>query len=431
MKKVLFVCLSLALCANAFSADAAKEEAKLAKKLTKEIMTKVKEAKGLISETATQVNLNNASKIVDEALNNQYAQKEAETYEVAGDLYKARYLQESFKSYDKKQFDTVGMYNYLVKAFDYYIICDSLQHIPNAKGEVLNTCRTEKAKALEPHRPNLLHAGLFYLKKDQNDKAYEMFDLYYELGKTPFMKEAVDANPQNAKMDTACAYYPTVAALKMGDYNKVLKYVDIAIEDSTYGEYSYQIRNDAYKMMGDTAKWVAALQEGVKRYPSNEAICMELIGYYNETKQMDKLDQFIEEMLAGDPTNAKFNYVKGYVLYNREKFADAHKAFQAAVDSDPEFVDAWLNLGLCYLIEAQEYMQKQGNVSYNSAAYKKVMEKEKQYYQGAKPCYEKARKLIPNEVRKWGLRLQEIYYKLNMEKEMKEVESQLKSAGII
>ncbi|MCQ2050712.1 MAG: tetratricopeptide repeat protein [Bacteroidaceae bacterium] len=432
MKKVLFILFSLVMfTGNAFSADASKAEAKLAKKLTKEIMTKVREAKSLISESAAQVNINNAQRIVDEALKNQYAVKEAETYEVAGNLYYEMYVRETLKSYEKKAFDTVAMYNYLIKAFDNYLICDSIQHIPNAKGEVSNACRSAKATQLEPHRINLVHSGINYLNKNQNQKAYDMFDLYYKYGKTDFMKDAIAANPNNAKMDTSCAYFPTVAALKMKDYDKVLKYVDMACEDSTYGELSYQIRTDAYKVKGDTAKWVMYMQEGVKKYPSNESICMELIGYYNDTKQMDALDKFIEDMLVGDPKNAKFNYVKGYILYNQEKFEAAQKAFQIAVETDPKFVDAWLNLGLCYLIEAQNYMSKQGNISYNSAAYKNVMAKEKSYFQKARPCYEKVRELIPDQVSKWGFRLQEIYYKLNMSKEMQEVENQLKAAGVI
>lgn len=431
MKKVLFILLSLVICSsNAFSADNAKAEAKIAKKLTKEIMTKVREAKSLISESAAQVNINNAQRIVEEALNNQYAVKEAETYEVAGNLYYELYVRETLKSYGNA-FDTVAMYNYLIKAFDNYIICDSLQHIPNAKGEISNACRSSKAKLLEPHRINLVHSGINYLNKNQNEKAYKMFDLYYEYGKTDFMKETLAQDANNAKTDTSCAYFPTVAALKMKDYDKVLKYVDMACEDSVYGELSYQIRTDAYKVKGDTAKWVMYMQEGVKKYPSNESICMELIGYYNDTKQMTELDNFIESMLVGDPKNAKFNYVKGYILYNQEKFEEAQKAFQIAVESDPSFVDAWLNLGLCYLIEAQNYMNKQGSVSYNSAAYKTIMAKEKTFFQKAKPCYEKVRELIPDKVSKWGFRLQEIYYKLNMSKEMQEVENLLKSSGII
>ena len=67
----------------------------------------------------------------------------------------------------------------------------------------------------------------------------------------------------------------------------------------------------------------------------------------------------------------------------------------------------------------------------NSNAYKKALDDEKIYYNQARPIFEKVRVLAPEDIKKWGLQLYQIYYKLNLAKELNEIETTLKSEGLL
>ena len=72
-------------------------------------------------------------------------------------------------------------------------------------------------------------------------------------------------------------------------------------------------------------------------------------------------------------------------------------------------------------------MQKNEKVSPRDKQYKTILENEKQYYRDAMPIYEKYRELAPDDKMNWGMRLYEIYYKLNMTKEFNEMDKLLES----
>ena len=76
-------------------------------------------------------------------------------------------------------------------------------------------------------------------------------------------------------------------------------------------------------------------------------------------------------------------------------------------------------------------MDSKSNLDYRSSAFKKAQEEEKNYYREALPYFEKLREIEPSSVKKWGIGLQQCYSKLNMAKQLDEIEARMKEAGLL
>lgn len=428
MKKVLFV-LAAAMCFSC--ASVAQTSEKEIKKAQKEAQKLVRQAREELNDTESG-DINKALSLIEQAMTNQYTKDKAETWSVAGDIYKSLYSKESNKVYLNQPYDTVNMYENLIKMYDYYFKCDELEQIPNEKGKVSQDCRLKNAEELDRNRTNFINAGIFYFNSRHDyAKAYQMFDKYYQIGEVPMLKSYTDANPDYAKYAVEFAYFPTLAAIQMEDYEKVLKYCDKGVEDPENGETCYRFKCEAYSHLKDTANWVKALQGGVEKFPTVDYYYMQLIVYYDNTQQVDEMETFAQSMLDKDPDKAYNYYVIGYIKQNKKAYDDAISNYLKAIEKDPVLSEAYINCGICYMLQANDYMEANANVKYGSTAYKKMMETEQDYYKKAQPMWEKVRELKPDDTKTWGLQLYQIYYKLNMTKELNQIETILKAEGLL
>ena len=146
---------------------------------------------------------------------------------------------------------------------------------------------------------------------------------------------------------------------------------------------------------------------------------------------MDKLEKFAQKMIEDNPDKAYSYYVIGYLRQEQKNLEAAIEAYKTAIEKDPELKEAHINLGLCYLLQANNFMESKSDLRMNSNAYKKALDDEKIYYNQARPIFEKVRVLAPEDIKKWGLQLYQIYYKLNLAKELNEIETTLKSEGLL
>lgn len=424
MKKILFMLVAVLgmTTMSTFSyAQSTPKELKKATSLARRVVKDAKEELAKLNEGGGTIE--NAKRMVDQATANELTKDWSETWSVAGDVYQNLYLTENRKSYTKAAYDTIAMYNYLIKMYDYYFICDSLEQIPNEKGKTTTACRDKNAYTLHSNRNNLINGGIFYFnsKKDYK-KAYQMFDKYYQIAETPMLKSYTEQDTNYKEYATQFAYFPTLAAFQMADYHKVLKYADMGIEDPENGETCLKLKCQSYENMKDTVNWVKALQEGIMKFPTQDYYYMQLIIYYDATGKIDEMEKFVEDMVNKDPNKAYNYYVIGYLRQSQKKYSEAASQYEIAIQKDSELTEAYINLGLCYIFEATEYVDSKANVNYRSAEYKKVLETEKEYYKKALPLFEKVRQMIPDEIDKWGVLLSQVYYKLNMTKELNDIE---------
>ena len=377
----------------------------------------VKEAKSIAGEV--KPDFAKAEQLINEALTNPETKDNAATWDVAGYIQKRINEKEMENAYLRKPYDTLKVYNSVLNMYNYFIKCDELAQIPNEKGKIKNKYRSANSKTILAERPNLITGGIQYFNLNQNEEALKFFAAYVDAATLPMLEKE-----NLLEKDTILpqvAYYATLAADRVGDKDAVMKYAQYDLKDKENGQFAMQLLTDAYKAKGDTAKWVEKLQEGIVKFPENQYFFANLVDYYSSSNQNDKAMQFANDMLAKDPNNKLYLYVKAYLYHNMKDYEKAIEFYKKTLDVDPTYAEACSNLGLVYLLQAQDYADK-APTDINDPNYATAQANIKKFYEEAKPYYEKARELKPDQKDLWLQGLYRVYYNLNMGPEFEAIE---------
>lgn len=377
----------------------------------------VKEAKSIANDV--KPDFAQAEKLINEALNNAETKDNAETWDVAGFIQKRINEKEMENAYLRKPYDTLKVYNSALNMCKYYFKCDELAQIPNEKGKIKNKFRRSNSAAILAARPNLINGGIQFFNLDKNKEALDFFATYVDIAINPmFEKENL---LQTDTVLPQIAYYASLAAAKMEDYPSVLKYAPYAKEDKEVGKYAMEFISTALKAQGDTVKWIASLKDGIQKYPEHSFFFGHLIDYYSNNNKFDEAMQFADDMLAKDPNNTFYLYVKGYLYLNMKDYEKAIEFYNKTIEVDPNYAEAYSNLGLIYCLQAQDFSEK-ATTDVNNPKYKEDQATLKVFYEKARPNYEKARKLKPEQKDLWLNGLYRVYYNLQMGPEFDEIE---------
>ena len=377
----------------------------------------VKEAKSIANEV--KPNFAQAEKLINGALTNAETKDNAETWDVAGFIQKRINEKEMENAYLRKPYDTLKVYNSALNMCKYYFKCDELAQIPNEKGKIKNKYRKSNSAAILAARPNLINGGIQFFNLDKNKEALDFFATYVDVAINPmFEKENL---LQTDTVLPQIAYYASLAAAKMEDYPSVLKYAPYAKEDKEVGKYAMEFISTALKAQGDTVKWIASLKDGIQKYPEHSFFFGHLIDYYSNNNKFDEAMQFADDMLAKDPNNTFYLYVKGYLYHNMKDYEKAIEFYNKTIEVDPNYAEAYSNLGLIYCLQAQDFSEK-ATTDVNNPKYKEDQATLKVFYEKARPNYEKARELKPEQKDLWLNGLYRVYYNLQMGPEFDEIE---------
>ena len=344
-------------------------------------MKNVKEAKSMANDV--KPNFKQAEQLIKEAMKNPETKDLADTWDVAGFIQRRINEEQMKNAFLKKPYDTLKVYNSILKMYEYYNKCDELAEIPNEKGKVKNKYRKANASSMLAERPNLINGGIQYFNLDKNKEALKFFATYVESASYPML-----ADKELAKNDTLLpqiAYYATLAADRVGDKDAIIKYAPMALSDKDGGKFAMQLMADAYKAKGE----------------------------------------FADRMLANDPNNKLYLYVKAYLYHNMKEYDNAIEYYKKAIAADPEYAEAYSNVGLVYLMKAQDYADK-ATTDINDPKYAEAQAVVKKFYEEAKPFYEKARALKPDQQDLWLQGLYRVYYNLNMGPEFEEIDKMMK-----
>lgn len=427
MKKLIFILVAaLGMSCTSYAQMTEKE----VKKATKTAQKLVKEAKNDM-ERADVPNKSNAKRLVDQAMKNSLIQDWDQTWFIAATVYQHYYEQENIKSYNGA-YDTVAMYKYLTDWYDFAIKADSLQQIPNAKGKTSDEVRKKMVPDIHRNLSTLINGGIFYFNHRQDyTKAYELFDRYFTLAQSEILADRMVDDKTWNENSTYFAYFPALSAYYNEEWDKTLKYALIAQDDEENGEGATEFICESYGHLGDSVKWIEALKAGMVKYPTKDYYYSKLLNYYSKQEDMSELEDFVTEMIKLDPEKAYNYYVMGYIAQSANDYEKAISQYEIAIEKNSELSDAYNNLGLCILSQAIEYMDSKSSLDYRSSAYKKALQEEKEYYNKALPYFKKLRELEPESINKWAVPLQTIYYKLNMQKELKEIETRMTEKGML
>ena len=405
MKKVLF---TVALLAGAFAASAQ--------------VSVVKEVKAMKKDPAA------AAKVLEAALTNPETANDPNTWQLAGDLQKAIYDEENMKMYlPGGQADMPKMYNAMLKMFDYYLKCDEVEQAGVANGTVKKAkLRKKNAETLLKVRPNLGNGGVEAFNVNDYESAQKYFGLFVDVTENPMFADQAAA----LKADTLNSLYANYAAMaatmrEPKDIASVIKYGNIGKENAAEGWRSLMFMAEVYgKEQVDSVKWLETIKDGAARFPEQDYFVGNIMDYYLQRGMVDEGLAQIDQLLAANE-KPYFWYVKGVLLYEKKDYAAANDALDKVIAAGGELAaEAYAKKGDIYFFPAQKIVEENSSLNIDDPKYNANEAKIKEAYEQAKPFYEKAKELEPDNQQIWGQMLLRIYWTLNkaeyeaLEKEM-------------
>ena len=406
MKKVLF---TVALLAGAFAASAQ--------------VSVVKEAKAMKKDPAA------AAKVLEAALTNPETANDPNTWQLAGDLQKAIYDEENMKMYlPGGQADMPKMYNAMLKMFDYYLKCDEVELAGVANGTVKKAkLRKKNQETLLKVRPNLANGGVEAFNVNNYEEAQKYFGLFVDVVENPMFADQAAA----LKADTLNSLYANYATMAAGlrdpkDVASVIKYGTIGKENPSEGWRALMFMAEVYgdKEQGDSIKWLETIKDGAQRFPEQDFFVGNIMDYYLQRGMVDEGLAQIDQLIAANE-KPYFLYVKGVLLYEKKDYAGAQAALDKVIAAGGDLAaEAYAKKGDCYFFPAQKIVEENSALSIDDPKYNANEAKIKEAYEQAKPFYEKAKELEPDNQQIWGQMLLRIYWTLNkaeyeaLEKEM-------------
>ena len=379
----------------------------------------VKEARTIANDV--KPDFKKAQQLIDAALVNAETKDDAAAWDVAGLIQKRINEEEMKNAFLNKPYDTLTMYNSVLKMYEYFLKCDELSEVPNEKGKIKNKYRKANAASMLAERGNLINGGIESFNKHDSEGALKFFGTYVESASYPMLNEKGSIAATDTLLPQV-AYYALLAANNVEASDAVLKYAPIAIQDKENGGVAMQIWSEALKAKGDTVQWVQSLQDGILKFPENQYFFANLVDCYSSSNQPEKAMEFADNMLAKDPNNKLYLYVKAYLFHNMKEYDQAIDFYKKTIAADPEYAEAYSNLGLVLLMKAQD-VSDAASTDINDSKYATDQANIKAMYEEALPYYVKARELRPDQKDLWAPGLYRIYYNLNMGPQFEEIEA--------
>lgn len=415
MKKLILSLTLLLSTAIAFGQTLSKEELKAQKKQKKALMTEAKTAEKLILDNPDAA----LAKIIP-CTQSPLINGDAYVWYVQVQARKAIIDRDNASRVAGGQIDMNKFYTNCVQLIDELEICDSLDSAPNSKGKVAPKYTEFIKVALAENRNQMYNGGAYFYNQGQFDKSYEQFGKYIDLFTHKHLANIV--KPEEEVYNIGAAYNAVQCAMQLKDYEKALKYTDYAAKDETRANSVYRHKATAYQAMGDTVKWISLLKESVVRFPNDPFFYQTLIQYYDNAGNREGLNTLADELMAGDPTNPLFVYLKGYIAQQQNDYDTAISWYKKTLEMDANYIDAHTNIGRSYIAKARDYSSSQSSTKIDRAKMKKDKEVLNGLFREALPHFEKLRELAPDRKELWLNGLTNCYYNLNMEDKMKEIE---------
>lgn len=365
-------------------------------------------------------NLEQAEKSMQNLLKDSANRRNEKIWITMFDAIVKQYEQGNEKLYLKQKYDTAQFFNLTKRLFTVAVSADSIDALPDKKGNVSIDYRKKHAEFLHRYRPNLYNGGLYYIRKQKFSDAYSFFDTYIDSGNQPLF-ERQKYNETDGKMPEA-AYWAVYCGYKMKDPKATLHHTYLALKDTAHYCLMLQYLAETYRLENDTARYVQTLTEGFERFPLFDFFFPRLVQFYGGIGDWERVYQLADSAIHINAESAIFRLAKGNALLNLGKYEDCITVCDQLIIDNDSLSDAFYNAGMAYFQMAVDLDKK---IQLNAKQKKKI----KDYYQKALPYLTCFRALEPKESDKWGMPLYTIYLHLNMGSEFDEIDKVLRRKG--
>lgn len=307
--------------------------------------------------------------------------------------------------------DNTQFYALTLQLFQKFKALDKVAEQPDAKGKVKNSYRKGNAEVMHQYRAHLVNGGLDLMNADKNEEALVYFDEYISHATHPMTAKYNYAETDSLMYQTG--FFGALAAARIEKWGEVAKFATYGVRDAENGNSTLQLKCQALKSLGNNDEWIAAVKEGLAKFPGDTFYSANLVDYYMSQNNIDGAIAYIDEEIGKNPGNYYNYYMKGFMLNQQKKYDAADEVYAKACSMNDDMVQLYSYAGL-NLCQAAIELGEAENADQN---------KINDYYKRALPYYTKARQLAPDDKSMWANGLYTIYYRLNMETEFKEIEA--------
>ena len=127
-----------------------------------------------------------------------------------------------------------------------------------------------------------------------------------------------------------------------------------------------------------------------------------------DKEEYDKANNFIDNALSNDPMNGVLHDIKGFTTELKEGVDAALPFYRKAAEVDPNYANAFFDVGRCLYLQAQKIIDDNPNMTDNQ-----LFPKIKPFYDEAIPFLQKAANLNPDDTKVKNV-LDDILYKFEL-----------------
>ena len=131
--------------------------------------------------------------------------------------------------------DSAAYYEVLEVLVKNALLCDYYDRMPDAKGRVRLKYRVKNKQRLSPVIPKIIDAGMYEYRRRRNQFAMENFVMYIECCASSLFHDQAHQLGQTA-------YYASLLAYGMKEYQKAEKYADVALKDDVYAKDAAEVK---------------------------------------------------------------------------------------------------------------------------------------------------------------------------------------------
>ena len=232
-----------------------------------------------------------------------------------------------------------------------------------------------------------------YLDKDF-DLSLKHFKKLKELGYTGIATTFTATNIESGKTESFGSKSQMDLLVKAGQYKEPK--VDVSESKS-----ASVIKNIAWILVekGEVENAMSAVQEARKIDPKDINM---LLTEANLLLKLDKKDEFaalMKEAILQDPNNAMLHFNVGVINQEQGNMEVAKDYYNNAIELDPNYSDAYINLGAIILERDKVLVEEMNNNLSNFKKYDAIKAKQLELYKEVLPYYEKAYTLKKEETK--------------------------------
>ena len=178
----------------------------------------------------------------------------------------------------------------------------------------------------------------------------------------PELSEKIRNNPEDASLYNQRAKL----FLEKNETSKALTDINQAMKLEPENPDFFMTLSDIYMQMGKVKPTEDALLKAHEFAPKNLEVMLKLAELKFFFKEYTETFKWLSEVLAIDENNAQAYFMRAFALKEKGDTTNAVKNFLISTEKDPEFYDAYIQLGILYAIRknplAVDYYQNALNI---------------------------------------------------------------------